>query len=121
MPPGSRRYELEDADSILKAATVIAQNQVYCGEALDILDTASMPIVLSSPCRRIRVVIDGVVSGTWGIWFSWGKDHTDHPGGRVMVTVQAPLDIVLDNPEDHFWVRRIGSTATVNVSIMGVF
>lgn len=121
MPPGSRRYELGNEISILKAVMVIPQNEVHCGEALDVLDTASMSIVLREPCRRIRVVVDGTNSGTWGVWFSWGRDHTGHAGGRVMVTVQAPLDIVLDDPEDHFWVRRVGSTATVNVGIMGVF
>jgi len=122
MPPGVRKHELEDGDSILKAAIVIPQNKVCCGEALAVVHDATSEIVLSKPCRRIRVVVDGSVSTAWSVWFSWGTDHTAHENGRVMVGVAAPLDIVLDEPEDHFYVRRIASTATtVNVGIMGVF
>ena len=121
MPPGSRRYLLEDADSILQAVMVIPQNKVCCGEAMDLQVGAGQPITLSSPCRRIRVVVCGVGAGSWGIWLSWGKDYTDNEHGRVLVTVQAPLDIVLDNPEDHFWVTRISGTDPVNVGIMGAF
>ena len=121
MPPGSRRYELEDADSILKAVMVIPQNKVCCGEVMDLQVGAGVPITLSSPCRRIRVAVCGVGAGAWGIWFSWGKDYTNNENGRILVTVQAPLDVVLDDPEDHFWVTRISGTDPVNVGIMGVF
>lgn len=121
MPPGSRMYELEDADSILYASVVIPKNKVECAEALAVVDSATSPLVLGKPCRRIRVTVDANASDTHGVWFTWGSDYTDRAGGRVMVTVSAPLDVVLEDPEDHFYVRRIRSSGTVNVAIMGVY
>ncbi len=124
MPPGSRKYRLEDADSILKASLVIPQNKVECGEATDVDDSAATKITLDAPCRRIRVVVNAFSTGAEAVWFAWGSDYTNNVGGRVLVTEQAPLDIVLDEPESEFWVRRThegtpgGST---NVAIMGVY
>lgn len=121
MPPGGRMYELEDADSILYASVVIPKNKVQCAEALGVVDGSASSLELGEPCRRIRVTVDANVSDTHGVWFTWGSDYTGRAGGRVMVTVGAPLDIVLEDPEDHFYVRRVRSSGTVNVAIMGVY
>lgn len=121
MPPGVRKHELDDMYTVLKRATVIQQNKVCCGEALGAVHGTTSEVVLSSPCRRIRVTVDADADDTPGIWFAWGADFTNNESGRVMVTTYAPLDILLDKPEDHFFIRRIRSAGTVNVGIMGVF
>ena len=121
MPPGSRRFELEDVDSILFRYMVIPQNKVVCGEALGVVDTSTSTIVLAKACRRIRIVNEARAADCPGIWVSWGKDHTAHEGGRVLVNRETPLDILLEEPETTFYCRRTRDSGTNNVCVMGTY
>lgn len=121
MPPGSRKYELEDVDSILFRYMVIPQNKVVCGEALGVVDTATSTVVLSKACRRIRIVNEARPADCPGVWVSWGVDHTAHEGGRILVTREEPLEILLENPETTFYFRRTRNFGTNNVSVMGAY
>ena len=120
MPRGSRKFDLVTAEDILRASLVIPNNKVYCGEALAVVHGTTSAITLSEPCRRIIVTIDSGAGDTHGIWFSWGTDRTNRTGGRVLVSSGRPLDILLDEPEDQFFVRRVRTSGTINVGIVAV-
>lgn len=117
MPAGTRKFELDAGDSVIKALHVIENNQVFCGEASEVASAASKRIRLKEKCRRIIVTVGGPSE----VWLSWKKDSTGSAGGRIMVSRYAPAEFLLEKPEKDFYVRRVLAFGEVTVSITGMF
>jgi len=112
-------YELTTVISVLRAMFVIDENKAYASDTENLVDTAGTEMTLPHKVRRIRVAVNDVTAFS-RVWFCWGAtDRTGNVGGRVLLHPMAPLEIILERPEDTFWFRRVAAAGTVTANLLG--